>query len=215
MTLRGTQKTIGDKFDTIEHGLRVHAEKTSERTCSKILTCLSGQDQHLEDVKDALLGQMKPKKVQRQARDHNTIQPAEDFPGSSYGRLRDLDCPSSCVCICHLKPCRGRWTFQVMASVLGHMSISHQGLEIRSQPCTDKRCYGRQRWLRVDYCLPQWLLSVAVSVFFSSGPPAPEMVLRVIRQVDLDASELYVLHADILRYVKARRIKNLFHNRTT
>lgn len=215
-TLRSTEKSIGDKFDTIEHGWLEYAEKLSERTCALLLTRLSNEDHHLEHAKDAaILDQTKGELLGGQPPKDNDYTTVDAFYSSSYGMLQGFDSCSGCVCACHLKPRRGRWDFQAMANVLGHISISHQGLPILGQPCTDKRCYGRQKWFKVDYYLPQWLVGAAISIFISPGPPAPEMVLRVIRQVDLDAADLYVLDVNILRLVETQHIKNVFHDRIT
>lgn len=204
--LRGAEKSIVDRLATEKSASREHTEAVAEESSSKVLAHLYSQDQQLESMKSLLVGQGRGMtfsqanhELQRRQYLNRGDREADAIDALFYstsGRLRDLrtslDCAPGCACTCHTTLNRGRWDSRALAAMLGYVSISYQGIALQNQPCTDTRCHGRQKWLRIDYYLPPWLVRVAVSVFISAGPPAPEVLLRVVRQVDLDTEELYV-----------------------
>lgn len=196
------EKNIFVKIDTERSALNEHVRVAAEESSAQVLAHLDKRAQHLES-----LNTPQPKQETRlsQTRFHNKLHNEHgngeavfisDILSGTCGRLQHLgmtlECETGCACACHTSPGRGRWNLKALAATLGCLSVTYQGITSRDQPCDDHRCHGRQRWVKIDYYLPGWLMGVAISAFISTGPPTPEALLRVIRQVDITTEEMYV-----------------------
>lgn len=103
-------------------------------------------------------------------------------------------CEAPCPCPCHAARGHAVWRTEALQPLLGSLSVSYRGGLTRQGKCTVSGCRnsrGREnRRLRVDYRLPPWLLGLALTVCVSTGPPSPELLIRVVRRISRNSREI-------------------------
>ena len=95
-------------------------------------------------------------------------------------RVRTITiCSKSCACKCHLR--RRIGAPGIFSKVTGRGYIETAGPSLFGTNCDLKLCRARVApRVSIQYCLPQWLITRMVLMWFTSSPPyAPEFVLRL------------------------------------
>lgn len=208
--IREMEKNIFVKLDTERSALNEYVKAAAEESSAQVLAHLDKRAQHLEPPNTSQPG-LETGLSQRRfhtklQNEHGNVEAIfiSDILSGTCGRLQHLgmtlECETGCACACHTSPSHGKWNLKAFAATLGCLSVTYQGITLKDQSCNDHRCHGRQRWIKIDYYLPGWLMGVAISAFVSTGPPTPEALLRVIRQVDVTNEEMYVCRKAYLFY---------------
>lgn len=204
------EKSMSTKIETETSALNEHVKVVSEESTAQVLAHLRNRDQQLESLnkpqpgheRSVGLGRIHTKLRNEYGNGEAAL--ISDILSRACGRLQHLsmtlECETGCACACHASLRHGRFDLKALAATLGCLSVTYQGIALRDRPCNDHRCHGRQKWLKIDYYLPCWLMGAAISVFVSTGPPTPEALLRVIRQVDVKTEEMYVCQNIYLFY---------------
>lgn len=94
-------------------------------------------------------------------------------------------CNTSCACKCHLR--RQIGAPGIFFKVIGSGYIETAGPSLFGTHCDLELCRARAApRISIQYCLPQWLITRMVLMWFTSCPPyAPEFVLRLPQVRDL------------------------------
>ncbi|KAK3324064.1 ankyrin repeat-containing domain protein [Cercophora scortea] len=126
-----------------------------------------------------------------------------------YAR-RISPCDKNCHCRCHFASSYRGWRMNTLRSVLGSMILTYSGTS--SQTCTDAACQNNQSCrqsteISILYHFPDWLVRVAVSVFFSSNLNGnPQMNIRLLNRIRPDTVSI---QTSIFGYIQRRDVEGV------
>ncbi|KAK3687409.1 ankyrin repeat-containing domain protein [Podospora appendiculata] len=119
-------------------------------------------------------------------------------------------CDKNCHCRCHFASSYRGWRMNALRSILGSMILTYSGTS--TQTCTDATCRNNQSCrpsteISILYHFPDWLVRVAVSVFFSSNMNGnPQMNIRLLNRVRPDTVSI---QTSIFGYIRRRDIEGV------